>query len=130
MFASPVAVVGALTLYLALLITSSLYYRPERRGARDSCNRFNHRYAARNALMLISLLLGVGAGALIGAPGLTNTAIVFLYLFGLEKYSEVHLEAEWNGWVLVLVTSLLAYKGSLWAHDNPAFVASLFGGDE
>ena len=70
-----------------------------------------------------------GAGALIGAPGLTNTAITFLYLWCFEKYTEVHLEAEWNGWVLVLITSLLAYKGSLWAHDNPAVVASLFGGD-
>merc|ERR1711924_81054 len=59
-------------------------------------------------------------GALIGAPGLTNTAITFLYLWCFEKYTEVHLEAEWNGWVLVLITSLLAYKGSLWAHDNPA----------
>ena len=65
-FASPVAVVGALTLYLALLITSSLYYRPERRSARDRA--IASEYAAGNR-SCSSACCSAGAGALIGAPG-------------------------------------------------------------
>ena len=56
-----------------------------------------------------------------------NTATTFTVLWLVEKYAELHLEARWNGWFLLLLLSLSAYKGALWMHDHPAFVASMFG---
>jgi hypothetical protein len=35
---------------------------------------------------------------------------------------------KWNGWLLLLALSVACYRGALWLHMNPAFVASLFGG--
>jgi len=118
-FDSPLSVVGSLTLYLALLILSSLYY-----------DRRAKRYAQLNALAAAALLLGAGAGWVCGAAGLANTACTFTALWVMEKYAELHMEARWNGWVLLLLMSLCAYKGALWLHANPAFVASMFGGPE
>jgi len=115
-FDSPLSVVGSLTLYLALLILSSLYY-----------DRRKQRYAQLNALTAAALMLGAGAGWVCGALGLANTATTFTCLWILEKYTEVHMEAKWNGWVLLLLLSLCAYKGALHLHANPAFVASIFG---
>ena len=60
-------------------------------------------------------------------PGLANTAVTFTVLWLVEKYAELHLEAQWNGWVLLLLVSLIAYKGALWLHNHPVFVASMFG---
>ena len=114
-FSSPLAVVGSLTLYLALLITSSLYYR-----------RRSGRYLAHNALALGALLAGAAAGFVSGQVGLANTACTFLVLWLAEKYGELHHEANWNGWVLLLVMSIVAYRAALWMHDHPAFVASMF----
>lgn len=119
-FDSPLSVVGALTLYLALLIVSSLYYERDRHGMKG-------RYAALNLATSAALFLGVGAGGVCGVPGLANTAVTFTVLWLVEKYAELHLEAQWNGWVLLLLISLIAYKGALWLHNHPAFVASMFG---
>merc|ERR1712146_154745 len=60
-FSSPVAVVGSFTLYLALLITSSLYYY-----------RQEKRYALRNGVMLVALVAGAAIGYVSGVPGLSN----------------------------------------------------------
>ena len=76
--------------------------------------------------MVAALLAGAAAGALGGAPGLTNTAVTFGVLWALEKYTELHQEQGWNGWLLVLCVSLAVYRASLWLHDRPEFVASLF----
>ena len=62
-----------------------------------------------------------------GAPGLANTAVTFTALWLMEKYCELHMELRWNGWLLLLLTSLGAYKSALWLHANPSFVASMFG---
>jgi len=114
-FSSPLAVVGSLTLYLGLLITSSLYY-----------DRRSGRYLARNMLTLGALLAGAAAGFVSGQEGLANTACTFVVLWTAEKYGELHCEAKWNGWVLLLVMSIAAYRAALWMHDHPAFVASIF----
>lgn len=114
-FSSPLAVVGSLTLYLGLLITSSLYY-----------DRRSGRYLARNMLTLGALLAGAAAGFVSGQEGLANTACTFVVLWTAEKYGELHCEAKWNGWVLLLVMSIATYRAALWMHDHPAFVASMF----
>ena len=58
-------------------------------------------------------------------PSLVALRVQALWL--VEKYAELHLEARWNGWVLLLLFSLCGYKGALLLHANPAFVASMFG---
>ena len=40
--------------------------------------------------------------------------------------TELHLEAKWNVWVLVIGMSVTMYQIALWLHRNPVFVTSLF----
>ena len=63
------------------------------------------RYAALNLATMAALLLGVSAGWVCGVPGLANTAVTFTVLWLVEKYAELHMEARWNGWVLLLLVS-------------------------
>ena len=78
--------------------------------------------------LLAAMVAGLAAGAVSAGPvrGLGNTAATFAVLWGMEKYCELHKEARWNGWVLVLILSLVTYRASLWLHDNPEFVAAMF----
>jgi len=126
-FDSPLSVVGALTLYLALLIVSSLYYARGHQRRQRGGEAERSRYVLLNLAMVAALLLGACGGWVCGVPGLANTAATFTVLWLIEKYAELHLEARWNGWFLLLIVSLSAYYGALWMHDNPAFVASMFG---
>mmetsp|Transcript_3588 Transcript_3588/g.10173 ORF Transcript_3588/g.10173 Transcript_3588/m.10173 type:complete len:701 (+) Transcript_3588:108-2210(+) len=119
-FASAVAVVGALALHLALLITSSRYYSTPSNASRW------HWYARHNALAAGVIALGVLCGTLGGSAGLANTSTVFGVIWLVEKYAELHLESGWHGWTLIFVLSLGLYRASLWLHDHPQFVASLF----
>lgn len=118
-FVAPVSVVGSLTLYLALLVTSSLYYRRSVEPRK--------RYGAFNLVALCALLAGAAVGATSRMPGLYNTAATFLLLWIGEKYCELHLEAKWNGWLLVLVASVALYRAALAMHDHPEWLAAMFG---
>ena len=87
----------------------------------------SQRSAPLQTMLYTCVLLGAAGGWVCGVPGLANTATTFTVLWLVEKYAELHLEARWNGWFLLLFLSLSAYKGALWMHDHPAFVASMFG---
>mmetsp|Transcript_102871 Transcript_102871/g.286488 ORF Transcript_102871/g.286488 Transcript_102871/m.286488 type:complete len:119 (-) Transcript_102871:71-427(-) len=77
-------------------------------------------------LLAVALLLGFMAlGSLTGLRGMANTSTVFLVLWLVKKYVDLHLGSRWNGWVLVLVLSLLTWRAALWLHLRPEFVASL-----
>jgi hypothetical protein len=115
-FRSAVSVFGGVVLFLALLIMSSRYYRHSTNGKR---------YITVNLITLTLLLGFMLLGFVGGLPGMANTATVFLVLWLVEKYADVHLESEWNGWVLVLVLSVAAWRGALWLHSRPQFTASL-----
>merc|ERR1719199_2396802 len=91
-FLSPVSVLGALMLYLSLLIFSNYYYRD-----RSKCP-----YLYRNGVALAAFAIGLFSGNVFGMPGLANTATTFFVLWCLEKYCELHTINNWNGWVLVL----------------------------
>ena len=67
-------------------------------------------------------------GHILGLPGLANTASTFGVLWAMAKYSEVHVEAGWSGWVLLLLCSTAAYRAALYLHLHPGFVASVFSG--
>jgi len=116
-FVSPLTVMGALTLYLALLILSSRWYESHTATLQY-----------RNMLMIAALVAGLFAGNTFGMQGLANTATTFLVMFIVEKYVEVHVEKHWNVWVMVLLLSLAMYKAALYLHLHPDFVASIFAG--
>jgi hypothetical protein len=124
-FRSAVSVFGCIVLFLALLIMSSRFYR---RGERSRLIRTRFgidAYLFANIITLV-LLLGFSAVGLVGGlPGMANTASVFLVLWSMEKYADLHLEQQWNGWVLVLAVSVAAWRAALWLHCRPDFTASL-----
>lgn len=118
-FRAAVSVLGCVVLFLAMLIMSSRLYREE--GARR-----RRTYLIANALMLTLLLGFMALGMVGGLPGMANTSVVFFVLWALEKYADFHMTAGFNGWVLVLVSSLVAWRSALALHSNPQFIASLF----
>jgi len=116
-FRSPVSVFGGIVLFLALLIMSSRFYRKSPYGTR---------YLKINLITLVLLLSFMVLGLVSGLPGMSNTATVFLVLWLMEKYADLHLESEWNGWVLVLALSVTVWRSALWLHSRPEFTASVF----
>ena len=117
-FESACTIMGSITLFLALLIASSLHY---------SYPHYGNNWKAKNALMLVLLVVGLFAGHVSGMHGLANTSTVFCVLWSVEKWVELHLDLRWNGWLLMLLLSLIMYKAALWLHDHPEFVVSCFG---
>merc|ERR1712167_203701 len=125
-FAPACTVLGSLTLYLAMLIMSSLYYHPHQPYHSAGPQPKPLSYHARNWIMVVCLLAGLLVGNLEGMPGLTNTALTFAVLWLMEKWCELHLESKWNMWLLVLALSTAVYYCALYLHLRPDFVASLF----
>lgn len=59
--------------------------------------------------------------------GMANVATTFTALYILDKYAEWHFfQCRGNAWILLLLVSVAVWQGSLYLHNNPAFVASLF----
>lgn len=81
---------------------------------------------ARSALMAGSLAAAFAFGTAFDLPGMANTAAVFAVFWLLYHYASFHVEAKWSGWVLVFVASLAAWRGALWLHTHPGFVAACF----
>ena len=79
---------------------------------------------ARSALMAASLALAFAAGAALDLPGMANTATIFAVFWAMYHYASFHVEAKWSGWVLVLAASVAAWRGALWLHTHPGFVAA------
>jgi hypothetical protein len=83
-------------------------------------------FALINAITLGVLCGTYGGGLVLGLVGLTNTSCVFFVLWLVHKYGEFHREVGWNGWVLLLLLSLLAWRGALFLHVNPQYVSAFF----
>ena len=121
-FGSAISVFGTIMLFLSLLIISSQHYDHHPTGRLTS----NGRWWYSNALMLTLLLLLNAAGHTFGLVGMANTATTFAVLWIVEKYGEFHLENAWNGWVLLLMLSVAAWRGSLYLHAHPGYIVSMF----
>jgi len=120
LFESPISVMGCIMMFLCLLIVCNLHY-DYRRGAPIS-----QRYCQANVVFLLTAMVCVYVGNVFVMTGLANTATVFLVMWCLEKYAELHFELKFNVWIFILFISAFMYKAALWLHTNPAFVASLF----
>eukprot|EP00466_Bigelowiella_natans_P012440 jgi/Bigna1/85759/estExt_fgenesh1_pg.C_60033 len=110
-----ISVFGTQVLFIALLIISSLYYRA-------TCLS---EYLARQFAMVGTLALGLAFGEALDLEGLRNTSMVFGAVYLLTKYSELHLELNLNGWLLMLISSAIMWRISLWFHENPRMFVSL-----
>eukprot|EP00050_Salpingoeca_kvevrii_P009749 m.4612 g.4612 ORF g.4612 m.4612 type:complete len:478 (+) comp2435_c0_seq1:2-1435(+) len=114
-FAPATSILGAVTFYLALLIASSRY------------SKFP--YAELNMAMITTLVAGVFFGFVYGVPGLANTAIVFVVLYGLEKSVEVMASLGANIWFFVFGGSVVLFKIALWLHTHPEFLVAIVAPD-
>jgi len=115
-FGSATSVFGTIMLFLSLLIISSKHY-----DYGESA-----RWWYSNGLMLTLLVLLNAVGHTFGLVGMANTATTFGVLWTMEKYGEFHLENRWNGWVLLLMFSVVAWRGSLYLHAHPDYIVSMF----
>ena len=113
-FVSPVTVFGSNMYFLGMLILSWLHARVD------------IPYWARQLHMCISLLVASYIGFVFGFEGLANTSIVYLSIYLVEKYVELHSEMKWSGWILILILSCFLYRSSLYLHQNPQIILSLF----
>ena len=84
-------------LLLGLLINSSMY----------ETYRTKSTFLPAQVGFIVADSACIIAGSVLGLPGLTNTAIVFTVLYGLERYRDLHMSQSWNLWVLFLMASLV-----------------------
>jgi hypothetical protein len=121
LFQTPIITFSSILLNLGLLILTNHYY-----GCVETRNGRRLSYMEKQTIMVIQLFACIFIGTVYGIPGLANTGFVFFVLYCIEKYVEMHLVCEWNGWVLVFASSVVLYYSALYLHRNPEFIISLF----
>lgn len=123
-FESAVSVLGCIVLYTGLLIMSSKSYKRSRYDRRNKCWIPSPAgYIFRNIMMAVSLSFGFFFGMMLDLSGMYNTACVFGVLWVVYHYSYFHLmERKWDGWILVLIISLIMWRLALWLHLHPNFI--------
>ena len=114
---TPVSVFGSIVGNIGLLIISSLYFKD---------GRTTEYYVIRNGLMMSNLLYSYYVGTLFNISGLTNASQVFMVFYFWTKFSELHFENRWSPWLLILGTSLMLWRGSLYMHTNPDLLIDMF----
>jgi hypothetical protein len=115
---SPISIFGSLVLYVALLIVSSKYYFRKDKPV----------YLVRQGMMCTALLAGHTIGSAYGFGGLVNSTSVFMVLYFWTKSIEISNELKLSGWLVVLFTSLLLWRSSLYLHTHPSMIVSMFTG--
>ena len=113
----PASVIGTLALDIAMLGISR-WPNYSRSGS-----IWHLPFAARNLLALAVFGGGVLLGSVFVIPGLMNTSITFLILWGLEKYHSIT-----KGNVVFFLFPLFVglYFAAMWLHRHPEIVTSLF----
>lgn len=114
-FASPIVVFGCIMFFLSLLILGA-----EFRGS------YSPRYFAINLATVFSLVVFQFVGQVLGVQSMANVSITFTVIWALQKYTEIHIGARWNMWLLVLILSLVIWRSSLYLHAHPEYVVGLF----
>jgi hypothetical protein len=92
-----------------MLIFSCRYY-----GRRDS-----FKYGLINFIYLVILGIFLAVSSIYNIEGLRNTTIVYIVLWGLEKYTEFYFSVIKNGWLFFFSFSVMAYFAALEIHKNP-----------
>ena len=63
-----------------------------------------------NYIMIVALIAFQFVGATFGMQSMANTSIVYTTLYVLEKYVYVHTYNNWNGWILMLIVSVIGWR--------------------
>lgn len=123
-FLSPVSVMGLNVFMLGMLISSSgfCYY-----------GKITWRYFALQAAYAGILGALVMLGSVLDMAGLRNTAIVYGFLFALDKSAELrHIKRMLFGrgehffWIGLLFLSVVGYYVSMYLNQHPELLLSLF----
>jgi hypothetical protein len=112
-FSTAVSTMGCVVLYLGLLIASSRFYRSD--------------YLQTNLVMIFTLIAGVFFGSVFTVPSMLNTACTFAALYVTEKIGETRIMQS-NIWFLALGGFSFLYFISLYLHNHPGFIVSMFDG--
>jgi len=76
--------------------------------------------------MLAMILTGILVGTSYGFEGLSNTAIVYLSLWAIEKFWEIQDATIDSGWVFVFFVAAFVCWGAIEINKHPGFVVSFF----
>ena len=126
-FQKPMITFGSIMLFFSLLIFSSQFNNYQYHRFGSDLAYLMHAFIIRQIIFIVALISGLVIGNIWNIKGLTNTAIVFLVLFLMEKYNEAHL-LDFNGnlWILLLINSVFLYRSALFLHRNSDFVVAMF----
>jgi hypothetical protein len=73
--------------------------------------------------MIVSLLLGMFCGKLLHMSAITNTALVFTYLYGLNVLAYLADSIGKGVWFAMLACSVGVFVGALQLHAHPELLA-------
>jgi len=125
---SPCSVMGSLTLFLGLLIVSSRRYNYE--SSRNGHSKASVAYLWRNTLFVVLGTMALFLGQIFRISGMSNTVTVFLIMYAVEKWVEIHFDVfEWNPILFAFPFFCVLYKAALYLHQDPGFVVSLMSFD-
>jgi len=72
------------------------------------------------------MILSIYFGSVYSLDGMKNTAIVYLHLWSLEKFTEGYFELTDNGWPLALFVFCFIYYVAYKLNANPEFIVMMF----
>ena len=76
---------------------------------RNSRKKDNFDWHYKNAIFLGWILVAMYLGFIYSLDGMRNTAIVYFFLFTMEKLEEVNRYFSENVWLFYFITSLIVY---------------------
>ena len=79
-----------------------------------------------NIVMGILLVLYTVIGFVVGLDSMKNTSLTHLVIWILESYTVFHFKSKFNGWVFLLLISTVLWKVSLFLHQNPQYIITMF----
>jgi hypothetical protein len=112
-FATGAMCLGNVMYFLGMLIASS----------RFNCT-YGGKYAARQAVMIGSLIAALLVGNIYALSSMSNTATTFLVLWLMEKQMEVQWQSF--GIVVIFANFVFLYFVSHYLHTHPEHIVSLF----
>lgn len=78
-------------------------------------------------ILIIFIFVGLMAlGFILSLNSLSNTATTYFVIWLLQRYAMFHLDHSFNPWFLILIASTALWKISLYLHQHPQFIASIF----
>ena len=84
----------------------------------------NTNYYKTQMFMIVSLLLGMFGGTLLGINAMFNVAITFTVIYIVEKISEFKMFRD-LGVIAFFIFFICLYIAALWLNTNPEFIASI-----